>query len=181
MVSTSDNAPASIPKRRKLTFQDAEAIAKLVCKSKLTETEACHILDILPQQWFIFKQRKAVAPKFERLISRIRGFAIETAMQTIEDCGNGVGMKQPDWRAHAFRLSVIAPERFAPQRAGNEAQTQSTASTAVLEALLAMSTKVFALPANEPTRQLADAKTPQDSTNQVIDIQPVVVPDNSPK
>jgi hypothetical protein len=37
-------------------------------------------------------------------------------MSKIKDAGDGVGMKQPDWRAHAFRLQTIAPERFGAQQ-----------------------------------------------------------------
>ena len=136
MADTVETPPSSLPsiqrsKRRKLTLQDAEAIAKLVCESKVTEKEACEILDIVPQQWWIFKQRKNVTPQFERYISRIRGSAIEDAMSRIKACGDGIGMKQPDWRAHAFRLSVIAPERFATNQGQNQQQPGSAALTAI--------------------------------------------------
>ena len=119
------------PKRRKLTQTDLEAVADKVIRSKLTETEACRVLDINVNQWWVFKARKGKTPQFDSLCSRIRGATIENAMQTIEDCGNGIGMKQPDWRAHAFRLQVIAPERFATNQGQNQQQTGSAAMTAI--------------------------------------------------
>ena len=146
-------------KRRKLTLIDVEAIAKLVCRSKLTETEACHTLDILPQQWWIFKQRSRISTKFDSLIARIRGTTIENAMQTIEDCGNGIGMKQPDWRAHAFRLQVIAPERFSTQQTGAQAGAQGQISESTLVKVLDMltrnSTAQSQLPATQPIESKA--------------------------
>ena len=147
MAETVETPPSSLPsiqrsKRRKLTLQDAEAIAKLVCESKVTEKEACEILDIVPQQWWIFKQRKNVTPQFERYISRIRGSAIEDAMSRIKACGDGIGMKRPDWRAHAFRLQVIAPERFSPQQQAPQ-QPASSVSDQAIQLLCDMARKVY--------------------------------------
>ena len=113
-------APAKTPKRRKLTLQDAEAVASMVIGHKITEVEACLNLDINPDQWRVFKCRNANGTAFATTCTRMRGSEIIHSMQTIKNCGDGVGMKQPDWRAHAFRLGVIAPERFGAQ-AGTQA------------------------------------------------------------
>jgi hypothetical protein len=101
------------PKRRarRITMQDAEAIAEQVSK-RLTETEACYNLDIEPKRWWLFKQRHGVVPKFEALCTRMRAAKIQDCIDKVDKCGNGEGMKQPDWRAKAFLLQVIAPERF---------------------------------------------------------------------
>ena len=44
-------------------------------------------------------------------------------------------MKQPDWRAHAFRLQVIAPERFSTQQNQGQSQQQPVISVTVITAL----------------------------------------------
>ena len=103
------------PKRRKLTLQDAEAVVELVIGSKCSEREACLNLDINSDQWRSWKAKHHRADTFDAMCARMRGAEIDHSMQMIKNCGDGVGMKQPDWRAHAFRLGAIAPERFGAQ------------------------------------------------------------------
>ena len=100
-------------KARKLNIQDVQGIARLVSESFLTETEACHVLGIQPNRWFIFKQRAKIQAKFESLTTRIKGSQIENCIKRIQDSGDGRGgVKQPDWRAKAFILNVIDRKRF---------------------------------------------------------------------
>ena len=154
------------PKRRKLTHLDLEAVAEKVIKSKLTETEACRLLDINLSQWWVFKSRKKNTPQFESICARIRGSTIENAMQTIEDCGNGIGMKQPDWRAHAFRLQVIAPERFSTQQNQGQSQQQPVISVTVITALGDAYDKAIAqLKAQAEPRQIGPVTEPKQVTD----------------
>ena len=118
-------APAK-PKRRKLTMQDAQAVADLVIGSKCTEKEACLNLDINPDQWKCWKSKHQRDATFDTLCARLRGSEIQHSMRQIKNCGDVVGMK-PDWRAHAFRLGAIAPERFGAQ-AGTQAPGQAVNS-----------------------------------------------------
>lgn len=113
----SDSATRAEPKR--LTAIDLTAIAKLVAEHKLTESEACYQLGINPQRWFVWKCKNKRQERFASIIDSIRGNEIANAMQKIKDCGNGVGMRQPDWRAHAWRLGMIAPERFNDKQQDN--------------------------------------------------------------
>ena len=142
VVIPPNSKQVELVKRRKLNSTDLKAVAELVINSKLTETEACRVLNINVQQWWVFKSRKKNTPEFESICSRIRGFTIQNAMQTIEDCGNGIGMKQPDWRAHAFRLQVIAPERFSPQQQAPQ-QPASSVSDQAIQLLCDMARKVY--------------------------------------
>ena len=136
--------PSSIskPKRRKLTLMDAEALAQLVIGDKMTEVEACLNLGIHNGQWRNWKDRHKHSATFETLCARLRGSEIQHSMRTIKACGDGIGMKQPDWRAHAFRLQVIAPERFSPQQQAPQ-QPASSVSDQAIQLLCDMARKVY--------------------------------------
>ena len=152
--------PSSVkPKRRKLTLQDAEAIANLVAESKLTETEACSRLDINRDQWFNFKSRGKRLEEFDRLITRIRGASIAHAMSKIKDAGDGVGMKQPDWRAHAFRLQTIAPERFGQQQGQGQQPVVAIISDAQLKAI---ADRIYGQPSQAQVVDVQEIKQVQD-------------------
>ena len=148
----------STPKRRKLTGIDAQAIAELVISAKMTEREACLNLNVNPDQWAVWKCRHKESERFESLCARLRGSEIAHSMRTIRNCGDGVGMKQPDWRAHAFRLSVIAPDRFAQ----TQAQPGTSQPQISVNVLLALSDKVYG------AKQLPTVTT---DVKQVIDTQ----------
>ena len=147
-------AIANRPKRRKLTLQDAQAVAALVIDEKQTEREACLNLNINPEQWTVWKCRHKQSAMFEALCTRMRGAEIGHSMRQIKNCGDGVGMKQPDWRAHAFRLSALAPERFGAQAGAGQAQPGANSMTdECMLKLLAM------LRSNEKQAQVIDVQT----------------------
>ena len=131
VVATHISSAISKPKRRKLTLMDAEALAQLVIGDKMTEVEACLNLGIHNGQWRNWKDRHKHSATFETLCARLRGSEIQHSMRTIKACGDGIGMKPPDWRAHAFRLQVIAPERFATNQGQNQQQPGAAALTAI--------------------------------------------------
>ncbi len=70
------------------------------------------MLGIKPAVWFNWKGLRKNLPLFNETISRIKAIKIDNLLTDIEDIGDGIGMKQPDWRAKQFVLQVTAPERF---------------------------------------------------------------------
>lgn len=114
---------------RKLINEDIEAIARLCATRKLTETEACLVLDINPQQWTVFKSRNRRNEVFNTLITRLKGQKIETLINRIESASDdmeiptakGTMLKRGDWRAAAWITERIAPERFALQQSAEQA------------------------------------------------------------
>ena len=110
-------------KQRKLCLQDINAVARLVATRCLTETEACHILEIDPVRWFRFKETGKSKPKYEAALARMRAAKIESCIARIDDCGDGIGLKQPDWRAKAWLLQVTDRKRFGNDPAPVERET----------------------------------------------------------
>lgn len=108
---------------RKIVESDVNELAKLVAQRKLTETEACQILDIKPDRWFRWKQRNKNKERFDILYSRMRAIKISNCLQKIDECGDGIGLKQPDWRAKAWLAERLAPDRF------SQIQTPAPATT----------------------------------------------------
>lgn len=161
MDAVTTTVPANTPKRRKLTIQDAEAVADLVIGSKCSERESCLILNINYDQWRSWKAKHHRADAFDATCTRMRGSEIQHSMRQIKNCGDGVGMKQPDWRAHAFRLGVIARDRFGPQsgqqQSGPGVNTLSDDSMARLLSML----KASQVSANhvEQCKQVVDVQS----------------------
>ncbi|HEY5043696.1 MAG TPA: hypothetical protein VIK53_17115 [Verrucomicrobiae bacterium] len=94
---------------------DAATIAEIaqLCAKQLTESEACRLLGINPKQWFRWKSRHKRAEKFAALLEEFRAGRIQDLIGRVEKSADGVGMKQPDWRAAAYLLSVADAKRFA--------------------------------------------------------------------
>ena len=151
------------PKRRKLTLDDAKAIARLVARRKLNESEACHVLGIVPAQWQVFKCRHKVSVMFESIISRTKGLTINHAIERLERAGedqditlpNGkVITKRGDWRADAARLPLIDPQRFGDrQQPGNQTNVLIGDD---------MAAKVIALFAQSKQRQIGNITNPRE-------------------
>jgi hypothetical protein len=151
------------PKRRKLSLLDVQSIAKLVARRKLTETEACHILEIVPEQWFGFKCKAKNKAHFDIIISRTRGNVINNAIERLERAGadqditlpNGkVITKRGDWRADAARLPLIDPERFGDrQQPGNQTNVLIGDD---------MAARVIALFAQSKQRQIGSITNPRE-------------------
>jgi hypothetical protein len=114
MVSTVESLPERTPRRRRISWVDAEAIAQQVARLH-TEAEACYNIGIEPRVWYLFKHRKANLPKFEALITRMRSAQIKSHLDNIADAERGRAGHRPDWRASAFMLQVKAPDRYNPQ------------------------------------------------------------------
>jgi hypothetical protein len=101
--------------RRKITEVEVKEIARRVAERCLTETEACHLVDIKPVNWFQWKQKESNSLRFNTLFTRMKSAKIESALKRIDDCGDGIGLKQPDWRAKAFMLQAMDRKRFGMQ------------------------------------------------------------------
>ena len=108
---------ATLPpyRRAKITFQDAEHIAKEVSELHLTESEAALRIGIQPVQWFRWKEKKGNNPKYGIMLTRMKANAIAQCTSRISKSAEGIDCKQPDWRAAAWRVERLAPERFANQ------------------------------------------------------------------
>ena len=122
MIKTAKEPKQRKGRRRKLTIQDAEAIARLVATRKMTESEAAIMLDIPTQQWQVWKCRGKHSANFESIITRTRANMIDGLVSKIEQAGddqeitlpNGkIINKRGDWRAPAWLLEKTAPQ-FAP-------------------------------------------------------------------
>ncbi len=129
-VESTDSESKFTYQSRKLTIQDVNAIAKQVGELQLTETEACHRLNIKPVRWFTFKQRAKVQSKFDTVLARIKADAIAACLNRIDKSANGVEVKQPDWRAAAWRAERL-DSRFVLQDK-SQAVTQPTVNVLVM-------------------------------------------------
>jgi hypothetical protein len=96
---------------RRIDAKTISEIARLTAK-QLTESEACRLLGINPRQWFSWKSRHNRAEKFADLLEEFRAGRIDGLIARIEASADGVGMKQPDWRAAAHLLSLVDAKRF---------------------------------------------------------------------
>ena len=105
--------PYQRKKRRKnITEHDVKELARLVAECKLTETEASNLLDINERVWFSWKAKEKNKLQYDDILTRIRAAKITNCIESINKIGDGIGMKQPDWRAKQFILQITAPERF---------------------------------------------------------------------
>jgi hypothetical protein len=131
--------PKVTRKRRKLAFEDMEDVALLVIKYRMNETEACGHLEIRPHQWFLYKQRKGMIPKFEAIQNRIRAAQLANTIGAIDKAGEdreveyvnrkgevGTITKPGDWRAKAWIAErVLAPERFSDRQGQPQSVTNN--------------------------------------------------------
>ena len=104
-------APPRVKYRRKLSEQDFEDIAKLIAK-RLTATEACHVLGIIPQSFFDWKCRGENEARFSDILHRVKGNYVNARIAEIEDSAAGIGVKQRDWRASAWLAQVTGGDRY---------------------------------------------------------------------
>ena len=112
-LDTADNGVILARTRaaRRIDAQTISEIARL-CAKALTESEACRRIGIKPRHWFDWKTRHNRAEKFCELLEAFRADRIETLIARIEASADGVGMKQPDWRAAAHLLAISDAKRF---------------------------------------------------------------------
>ena len=114
MDTDSKTPPQTPPKRRKITKDDVEDLAKLMAK-RIDESGACHMLGIKPMTWFKWKSKEANKAKFAEILSRVREAKLNACLEAIDEAGDGNAEKgqRPDWRAKAWLAErVLAPERY---------------------------------------------------------------------
>jgi hypothetical protein len=104
-----DDIPARA--RRRFDEKSISAIARLVARS-LTESEAARFLGYEPRAWFNFKARGRNDKRFCALLEKFRAERVDSLVARIEKSADGVGLKQPDWRAASALLSHVDPRRF---------------------------------------------------------------------
>ena len=69
------------------------------------------------------------------LLAKLKEAKIDGLSSNIEAIGYGIGVKQRDWRASAWILERIAPERFAQQPTNAQVNVQVTFDAAGLLSL----------------------------------------------
>jgi hypothetical protein len=107
--------------RRKLDAGIIDAIAEGVARG-LNESECARLLGIDPRVWRNFKSRGKNDARWQAALEKFTALRLDKLIKGIEDCGDGKGLRQPDWRAKAWLASVIAPKRFSD--AGQRAAVQ---------------------------------------------------------
>ena len=143
-TETEQNLPTAKPRKHKITAIDVDEIAKHVSKHQTTEAEACHHLNIPPQQWYNWKSKAKRTPRFESICARIRAGSIIGAMDRIEKAGEDfvftddkgrTQVRRGDWRADHARLALIAPERFGQQAGQGNTTVNVLLSEASMKAI----------------------------------------------
>ncbi len=119
------NSPKRIAPRRKISLNDIESIADL-CVKRLTETEACKLLDINPQCWFDWKGRNSNVTKFSDALMRLKAGKINACMEGIQAAG------ARDWRA-LDRTLQLTDARF--RESANDSKGLIVVDTSILDAL----------------------------------------------
>jgi hypothetical protein len=104
--------PARTGAKRRIDAATIAEIAQL-CAKQLTESESCRLLGLNPRQWLNWKHKHKRVEKFSALLEEFRAGRIKDLIARVEKSADGEGMKQPDWRAAAFLLSVADSKRFA--------------------------------------------------------------------
>lgn len=148
-------------KRRALKKADIQAVAKLVVKYRMNETEACLESGISPKTWANFKLRHKTKESFEDMINSIRAAQLHNCIDSIDNAGNdrefetvtkkgeiATITKPGDWRAKAW----IAERVLAPERLG---QQQATLAPASLDAFAQLGLDVARLLAEGAQRNKA--------------------------
>ena len=139
-------------KVRKLTTIDLNEVARLVATRKMTETDACIMLDIKPSRWFDFKSRNRHSTEFSDAIIRMRENKICGMVDLIEDSANGIGIKQRDWRAGAWIAERLAPERFAQVKSDAPAVTNNLNVVVMSDTLK----RIYSNELEKPIHQLSE-------------------------
>ena len=100
----------------------ARTVAEIACICALyhSESEACRLLNIRPQSWFSWKSRHKRSEKFAALLEKFRAGRIHDLITQIEtvadvDKAKAAGVRF-DWRAAAYLLALIDPQRFSTSR-----------------------------------------------------------------
>ena len=127
--------PIRTKTRAKITPHDVKEMARLIAECRLTESEASNLLDIPAKVWFNWKCKPANKLKFEDIFTRIKASKITNCIESINRIGDGIGMKQPDWRAKHFILQITAPDRFNLNKESSTGQAPTVNIQIMSEAL----------------------------------------------
>ncbi len=110
---TTPETPAKRTIRRRITFEDATAIAEHVARG-LTETDSVWlVLNRRPEIWFNWKKRVGNARKCNELFARMRSNRVNNLVENIEvaavvDKAKAANVRH-DWRAAQFLAGVVDP------------------------------------------------------------------------
>lgn len=149
------------PKSCRIDTNDALAIADLVAK-RLTEKEACILLNIEPTAWFTYKSRNKDCDIFSNAVARIRAEKVRAHLENIESAGYGLNGHRADWRASDRYLERIDPARFNDRLAMLPSETDAIADTLLAKML----ERAYAHQA--PAKQVSQVAA---NDAQVIDVQ----------
>lgn len=135
-----DNLPATTTakpvKSVKIRLSDLKLIADLVATRRLTEKEACAMLNLRYNRWLSWKSLHKNNAVFEKAIERIKARKITGYLNDIDRIADGspeLKMK-PDWRAKAFMLGVT-DNRFQPKASEQTVNNNSVTMNLVSDAL----------------------------------------------
>jgi Transposase len=167
------NTPATngdtgnLPARARRRF-DAQMICEIaqLCAKSLTEAEACRRLGVNPKSWFSFKSRCGRTEKFAALLEEFRAGRIESLIAKIENAADGIGLKQPDWRAAGHLLAIADARRFSDSgMRANAGETTSTLPCVIPAAELAKAISLAIKWHNEKSKvvDVSDSKQIQDA------------------
>jgi hypothetical protein len=151
-TNTADNSDIVSRARgnRRIDATTISEIARL-CAKQLTESEACRRLGVRPRHWFDWKTRHNRSEKFAALLEEFRAGRIDDLISKIEKSADGIGLKQPDWRAAAALLKFADMKRFGDSPAveinNAFAPLLTDAQIAKVEALFLKSKAIASAPA----------------------------------
>jgi hypothetical protein len=151
-ADTADNSDIVSRARgnRRIDATTISEIARL-CAKQLTESEACRRLGVRPRHWFDWKTRHSRSEKFAELLEAFRADRIDSLISKIEKSADGIGLKQPDWRAAAALLKFADMKRFGDSPAveinNAFAPLLTDAQIAKVEALFLKSKAIASAPA----------------------------------
>ena len=131
-TETNDYISARTGAKRRIDAATISELAQL-CAKQLTESESCRLLGLNPRQWLNWKHKHKRAEKFAALLEEFRAGRINDLLAKIENSASGINMKQPDWRAAAFLLSVADAKRFSTS-GGAPAETVVNQTAIVIQA-----------------------------------------------
>lgn len=132
--------PETPAKRRgRYTIDDFDGVARLVARYRLSEEAACKRLGLNYDSFRNWCCRNGNKVAFGDALTRHKDERVIQAIDRIDECGDGIGMKQPDWRAKAFMLqSVLKPEVFGQSGQSQAGPSVNTLSDDTMARLLTM-------------------------------------------
>jgi hypothetical protein len=118
-TASNGNNPTRTRAGSRITPRTVAEIAR-ICALSHSEAGACRLLNIRPQSWFSWKSRHKRSEKFGALLDKFRAGRIHDLITQIETAGDVDKAKAAgvrfDWRAAAYLLALIDPQRFSTSR-----------------------------------------------------------------